>query len=126
MVTLKYTLNTYFETAVSSLEFNENTFILTETTSSTGPVENSIKNTKTTLVWWGCTEKLNVHISTPFKISEVTYEEIPKEVNNLDNKKPATISNIASERLKEASEICNKHLLHFWNNEKTLNCFPLN
>ena len=49
--------------------------------------------------------KENVHISTPFKFSEVTYEEIAKEANDLNNKKTGTFFCISSKTLKEGSGI---------------------
>ena len=83
-------LNTYFETAINLLEINESRFILTDRASFTNSVENSIKNYESnlsTIITIG-----NVHIKTPFKFSEVTYEEIVKEVNDLNIKKPGTFS----------------------------------
>lgn len=51
-----------------------------------------------------------------YQPSLITYEEIVKDVNNLDDKKHGTFSNIPSKRLKEASEICNSYSLNFGKN----------
>ena len=84
--------NTYFETVINLLEINESRFILTDRASFTNSVEKSIKKHEchlSTIITKG-----NAHIKTPFKFSEVTYEEIVKEVNDLNSKKPGTFSSI--------------------------------
>ena len=68
------------------------------------------------------TTKENVYMSTPLRFSKVTYEEIVKEVNNLDNKKSSAFSNIPFKRLKEALEFVTVTYLIF----VTMKLFRLN
>ena len=73
------------------------------------------------------TTKENVYMSTPLRFSKVTYEEIVKEVNNLDNKKSSAFSNIPFKRLKEALEFVTVTYLIFVTMKLfRLNCFPIN
>ena len=52
-----------------------------------------------------------------FNFSNVTVEEIDKEINNLNEKKACTSSGIPTKVLKKTSNICNKELLKIWNEE---------
>ena len=52
-----------------------------------------------------------------FNFSNVTVEEIDKELNNLNEKKACSSSGIPTKVLKKTSNICNKELLKIWNEE---------
>ena len=52
-----------------------------------------------------------------FNFSNITLEEIDKELDNLNQKKACISSGIPTKFLKKASDICNKELLKIWNEE---------
>jgi len=59
----------------------------------------------------------NVSFESRFNFTEVTEDDIQREILNLNSKKPGTFGNIPTKMLKDSSEICNVVLKNIWNSE---------
>ena len=107
------TFNDFFIDSVKSMNINGNNDVLTDVEGLTDPVDIALKK-------FECRPSIldikeNVSIEATFSFSEVQYEDLMLEVNNLDVKKAGT--NIPTKLLKQMKEVIVEPLMHIWNDE---------
>ena len=102
------TFHDFFIDSVKSMNINGNNDVLTDVEGLTDPVDIALKK-------FECHPSIldikeNISIETTFSFSEVRYEDVMLEVNNLDVKKAGT--NIPTELLKQMKEVIVEPLMH--------------
>ena len=107
------TFNDFFIDSVKSMNTNGNNDVLTDVEGLTDPVDIALKK-------FECHPSIldvkeNVSIETTFSFSEVWYEDVMLELNNLDVTKAGT--NIPTKLLKQMKEVIVEPLMHIWNDE---------
>ena len=107
------TFNDLFIDSGKSMNINGNNDALTDVEGLTDPVDIALKK-------FECHPSIldikeNVSIETTFSFSEVRYEDVMLEVNNLDVKKAGT--NIPTKLLKQMNEVIVEPLMHIWKDE---------
>ena len=108
------TLQEYFEKAVQNLEINENTFLLSPTTSE-DPVEKAIQKYNSHPSILAIRE--NVRPDFKFQFSEVQLKDIEKEIINLAPNKSIPSMSIPCKLLKDSVDVSAPYILNVWNEE---------
>ena len=98
------TLNSFFEKAVTSLEINENTFLLNKRVDEVeDPIERLIQKFES----HPSILKIREMVSTEnFTFKQVSLEDIEKELLQLNSKKAHTENDIPAKPLKETADVC--------------------
>ena len=104
----------FFENAIRSLNIRANEHSQ-ENYDLKNPIEIAIKLLIINLINKNITNNENFHFSPG------DYENILKEIINLDNKKNGTFKNIPTRLLKDVSDVCSPILANIWNEEIQLN-----
>ena len=107
------TMNKFFQTAATSLDIRENSYLLNTTDIKDSPVHAAI-------------EKFSSHPSIlkiqemipkeTFSFVEVTVTEVENELSNLNSRKANTSNGIPTKMLKDTSDVCGP-VLHFLINQ---------
>ena len=114
------TMNNFFSNAVKSLNLQSDPYLLKET-SINDPIDKIIDKYQTHPSVIRIKEKVNASL---FSFTEVSHEELEREINEMDAKKATTFQNIPTKLLKETSDILCQDLLNTINNDIN-NCnFP--
>ena len=108
-------LNDFFKNAVSTIEINENRFLLHGNDNLENPVERAIS--KFSLHPSILEIKNRTQSISGFSFCEVTLEDMEAELKHLDSNKANTFKNIPVKQLKQTSEIICHILQRVWNNE---------
>ena len=109
------TFNEYFINSVKNLDIRENSTLLTDTEALSDPVDIALKK-------YECHPSIldikeHVTLNSIFSFSEVNYEEMKKEVKNLNTKKSGTFMDISPKLLQETLYIIIEPLVNIWNVE---------
>ena len=105
----------YFDNAVKSLDIKENRDLLCSDESLINLVEVAIEKFKLHPSVLMIKEQIDVEHY--FSLSEITEEDIKKEIVFLDSSKKGSFAIIPANVLKEMADICSIHLKNIWNEE---------
>ena len=113
--------NSFFQNAVTSLEIQENKYLLSHTSGINDPIEISLKNIKCTQAFLKIKETVS---ESTFSLKEISSSDVEDELKSLNSKKANTFKNIPLKLLKENSDICNDTILRVINDGIRTSQFP--
>ena len=115
-------LNDYFKNAVTSLDINENKFLLTESNENSDPIDHILK----TYRFHPSVLKIKGKVpqSKRFFFHNVTLSDIENELQKLNTKKSSTLNNIPTNILKSYADLCSGTLHNIFNESLNNGCFP--
>ena len=104
--------NDYFKKPII---VNENRFLLSDTTEDLSPVDEAVAKFKNhpSII----TINENVEIGLKFTFSQISIDEIKKEIKDLNSAKMGTLNDIPTKHLKETINIISEPLMNIWNKE---------
>ena len=113
--------NSFFKNAVTSLEIQENKFLLSDTSGINDPIEIALKKYKVHPSILKIKETVS---ESTFSLKVISSSDVEHELKSLNSKKANTFKNIPPKLLKENSDICNDTILRVINNGIRTSQFP--
>ena len=113
--------NSFFKNAVTSLEIQENKFLLSDTCGINDPIEIALKKYKVHPSILKIKETVS---ESTFSLKVISSSDVEHELKSLNSKKANTFKNIPPKLLKENFDICNDTILRVINNGIRTSQFP--
>ena len=110
-----------FNSAVTSLEIQENKFLLSDTSGINDPIEIALKKYKVHRSILKIKETVS---ESTFSLKVISSSDVELELKSLNSKKANTFKNIPQKLLKENFDICNDTILRVINNGIRTSQFP--